>query len=446
MNSNNIKKLIILVSILIVIIIIIIIMSIIVNKSSVEDNIQEEIEQFDSGLQYEENDNGFQILNDPNVFFSVMESLDTYFEILEFDTENTEYVNHYEIEDEDNLKQIILQDMLDQTYVMENNINEDNFYEYIPLMNYGYNVIPIELRVRYEDDGTIYISSVYIENMETNQLEKRYYIIRIDQDNFTFSIEPVQGNIESIDDIQVSESNLKIENHIYNKFSIKTISTEELIKKYMSHFMNILINHTEIAYENYLDEEYKKKRFGELEQLMDFVNKNKEELNGVEPSQYLVEFDDNAKKYVILDQYQNTYEFYETATMVYKVRLDTYTIMPDNFKETYDSSNEQYKVAMNIDKWIDMLNNRDYHSAYQYLDETFRNNNFGSEEAFEQYMREHFPLHYQLKIGQFTETNNTYTQYIVLTDITGETNEEIDNTIIMQLKDDYDFVMSFSVQ
>ena len=69
MNSNNIKKLIILVSILIVIIIIIIIMSIIVNKSSVEDNIQEEIEQFDSGLQYEENDNGFQILNDPNVFF-----------------------------------------------------------------------------------------------------------------------------------------------------------------------------------------------------------------------------------------------------------------------------------------------------------------------------------------------------------------------------------------
>ena len=185
MNSNNIKKLIILVSILIVIIII---MSIIVNKSSVEDNIQEEIEQFDSGLQYEENDNGFQILNDPNVFFSVMESLDTYFEILEFDTENTEYVNHYEIEDEDNLKQIILQDMLDQTYVMENNINEDNFYEYIPLMNYGYNVIPIELRVRYEDDGTIYISSVYIENMETNQLEKRYYIIRIDQDNFTFFI------------------------------------------------------------------------------------------------------------------------------------------------------------------------------------------------------------------------------------------------------------------
>ncbi len=442
MNSNNIKKLIILVSILIVIIII---MSIIVKKSSVEDNIQEEIEQFDSGLQYEENDNGFQILNDPNVFFSVMESLDTYFEILEFDIENMEYINHYEIEDEDSLKQVILQNMLDKTYVMENNINENNFYEYIPLMNYGYKVIPIELRVRYEADGTIYIASVYIENMEVNQLEKKYYIIRIDQDNFTFSIEPVKGNIESIDDIQVVDTNLKIENHIYNKFSIKTISTEELIRKYMSYFMNILINHTEIAYENYLDDEYKKKRFGELGELMEFVNNNKEELNEIVPSQYLVEFDDNSKKYVILDQFQNTYEFYETETMVYKVRLDNYTIMPDNFKETYDSSNEQYKVRMNIDKWIDMINNRDYHTAYKYLDETFRNNNFGSEENFEQYMREHFPLHYQLQVGEITQTNQIYTQYIILTDITGETDEKIENTIIMQLQDDYNFVMSFEV-
>ena len=194
------------------------------------------------------------------------------------------------------------------------------------------------------------------------------------------------------------------------------------------------------------DEEYKKKRFGELEQLMDFVNKNKEELNGVEPSQYLVEFDDNAKKYVILDQYQNTYEFYETATMVYKVRLDTYTIMPDNFKETYDSSNEQQKVAMNIDKWVQMLNTRDYTNAYNVVDETFRNNNWGSEEAFEQYMRELLPLHYDVEYTTYSNENSTYVQTINLTDITGETDETINLNIIMQLKDNYEFVMSFSVQ
>ena len=443
MSSNSIKKLIILISIFIVIAIIIMV---ILNKFYKKDDVQEEIEEFDSGLQYEKNDNGFQILNDPNMFFSVMDTLNTYFEILKFDTENIQYVNHYEIEEEDDLKRLMLEDILDQTYVMENNINVDNFDEYIQLMNYGYNVIPIELRVRYDDNKTLYISSVYIENMETNQLDKRYYIIRIDQNNFTFSIEPVENNVNSIDDIQVEGSNEGIENHIYNKFSIKTISTEELIREYMSNFMHILVNHPDIAYENYLDEEYKKERFGELDNLVDFVNKNREELNGVEPSQYLVEFEDNEKKYVILDQYQNTYEFYETATMSYKVRLDTYTIISDNFKETYDSSNEEYKVAMNIDKWVQMLNNRDYTHAYEVLDETFKSNNWGSVEAFEQYMRESFPLHYEVEYATYSSEGSIYVQQINLTDITGKTEGTISLNIIMQLKDNYEFVMSFSVQ
>lgn len=443
MNEKLIKKLIILMIIFIIIIISIIL---IIKNFSEENTIQEDVSNFDSGLQYEKNDNGFEILNDPNVYFSVMDTLNTYFEILEFDTENIQYVNHYEIEDEDELKRLILEDMLDQTYVMENNINVNNFDEYIQLMNYGYNVIPTELRVRYDDSNTVYISSIYIENMQTNQLEKRYYIIRIDQNNFTFSIEPVEDNVSSIEDIQVEESNGKIENHIYNKFSIKTISTEELIREYMSNFMHMLVNHTDIAYENYLDEEYEKERFGELDNLIDFVNKNKEELNGVEPSQYLVEFEDNEKKYVILDQYQNTYEFYETATMSYKVRLDTYTIISDNFKETYNSSNEEHKVAMNIDKWVQMLNTRDYTHAYEVLDETFRNNNWGSEEAFEQYMRENFPLHYDVEYTTYSNEGTTYVQQINLTDITGETEGTILLNIIMQLKDNYEFVMSFSVQ
>ena len=444
MNEKLIKKLIILMIIFIIIIISIIL---ILKNFSEENTIQEYVSNFDSGLKYEKNDNGFEILNDPNVYFSVMDTLNTYFEILEFDTENSQYVNHYEIEDEDELKRLILEDMLDQTYVMENNINVNNFDEYIQLMNYGYNVIPTELRVRYDGNMTVYISSIYIENMETNELEKRYYIIRIDSDNFTFSIEPVNNNnVENIDDIQVEESNEKIENHIYNKFVIKNISTEELIRKYMSNFKKMLLNHTDIAYENYLDEDYKKERFGELDNLVDFVNKNREELNGVEPSQYLVEFEDNEKKYVILDQYQNTYEFYETATMSYKVRLDTYTIISDNFKETYDSSNEEYKVAMNIDKWVQMLNNRDYTHAYEVLDETFKSNNWGSVEAFEQYMRESFPLHYEVEYATYSSEGSTYVQQINLTDITGETEGTISLNIIMQLKDNYEFVMSFSLQ
>ena len=51
--------------------------------------------------------------------------------------------------------------------------------------------------------------------------------------------------------------------------------------------------------------------------------------------------------------------------------------MSDKFKETYDKGTDLEKVSLNIDKCLKMIQNRDYYNAYNILDETFRNNNFG---------------------------------------------------------------------
>ena len=61
-------------------------------------------------------------------------------------------------------------------------------------------------------------------------------------------------------------------------------------------------------------------------------------------------------------------------------------------------------------------------------------------------MREKFPLHYKLSVGQTEEVNGIYKQRIILEDITGASSEKIENTIIMQLKEDYEFVMSFEIE
>ena len=92
------------------------------------------------------------------------------------------------------------------------------------------------------------------------------------------------------------------------------------------------------------------------------------------------------------------------------------------------------------------MNVRDYKYVYDKLDETFRNNNWGSEEAFEHYMRENFPLHYDVEYTTYSSEGSTYVQQINLTDITGKTEGTISLNVIMQLKDNYEFVMSFSVQ
>ena len=61
-------------------------------------------------------------------------------------------------------------------------------------------------------------------------------------------------------------------------------------------------------------------------------------------------------------------------------------------------------------------------------------------------MREKFPLHYKLSVGSTEEVNGVYKQSIILEDITGSSDEKIENTIIMQLKDNYEFVMSLGIE
>ena len=175
------------------------------------------------------------------------------------------------------------------------------------------------------------------------------------------------------------------------------------------------------------------------------MDKNKEEWENITASKYKVENEDDKEIYICLDQYNNSYQIEELATMQYKVKFDTYTIFTDKFKNTYNESNNRNKSLMSIDKWVEMLNRRDYKTAYEKLNETFKNNTFGSEEKFEQYMREKYQLHYNVQFEDFSEENNVYSVKVVLKDVLDENTKQEINVIIV-LKDNYDFEMSFNIQ
>ena len=231
----------------------------------------------------------------------------------------------------------------------------------------------------------------------------------------------------------------------YNKLHTTTATERIACLKHMQDYKNELNNNEEEAY-YLLDKEYRDKRFASLEEYKEYRKKMKEEIGEESFSKYLVNYYENCTEYVCKDKYGNMYIFTEEYPMQYRLKLDTYTIPTEKFKTEYNKSDDQNKMMLNIDKWIQMLNNRDYSAAYEVLDETFRNNNFGSEEIFEQYMREKFPLHYELEFGEYSNEADIGIQKIVLTDITGEDSTIIENTIIMQLEDDYNFVMSFEIQ
>ncbi len=353
--------------------------------------------------------------------------------------ENNEYVS---IVEEDQKKEYIL-DLLSQNYISENNITIQNLDEYIETVDEQLIFVPTQLKRLINENVKTYVVSGIIENLNYQLIDEGVFIVNLDFTNRTFSIEPVNMNYDDINSVQ--QEITSIEENDSNQYNNASVTIENIVKEYMNNYKRLVLAKPNLIYEK-LDEEYREKRFGNLEEFEKYINNNRDTIVSLQAQQYLSNSYQDYTEYVCKDEYSNLYVFREYGILNYEILLDSYTIISDNFKETYDSSNEEYKVAMNIDKWIQMLNNRDYTNAYNVLDETFRNNNWGSEEAFEQYMRENFPLHYDVEYTTYSSEGSTYVRQINLTDITGETEGTISLNIIMQLKDNYEFVMSFSLQ
>ena len=376
----------------------------------------------------------------------VSNAVTTYIQTL--DMNNSRYFgqdesgNLIDIVSEDEKMQFIL-NLLSSDYISQNNITTQNLQEFLETKEEQLIFVPIEMKKLADENISTFVTYGIVENLNYELNDEVTLIVNIDFNNRTFSIEPTTQNYDEITNID--QNMTSIEQNDNNQYSIPTLNNENIVRDHINQYKRLVLAAPELVYEKF-DETYRNERFGSLENFQNYISKNADEIKRISLDEYLVNTYDGYTQYVGRDKYDNTYIFNENSVLDFTIQLDTYTILTDNFKTTYDEGNDMQKVRMNIDRWVEMINNRDYHTAYKYLDETFRNNNFGSEEAFEQYMRDNLPLHYQLQVGQFEETNQTYTQYIVLTDITGETSDEIENTIIMQLKDDYDFVMSFSVE
>ncbi len=260
-----------------------------------------------------------------------------------------------------------------------------------------------------------------------------------------------------------SKSNGEEENINFSNMINNTNNTEQQKKKYktneilrlniddrtmcLNYFQDLktnLLYNTKEAY-NYMTEEYRQKRFGTEEGLLQYVNSNITELAQIKLEKYQVNNNDDYTEYVCMDQYENLYIFKETSVMQYTVTLDTYTLEEEEFNSTYNNSDEAMKVKMNSDKIIQMMNRRDYKTIYNLLNGTFKNNYFKTEEEFEKYMKEKYPLHYKAEFANTENEGNTYIQEINLTDITEQDEEIKQMTIIMQLKEGTNFEMSFEI-
>lgn len=423
--------------VLVILIILIILILLLRNQDnrSVVDNIVYNGEE----LIPEKDSNGYIDVSNFNVFYSIMNAVNKY-------VENIKYNDNYNINDESvgekNLNKIYA--LLDKNYINNNKINFNNIKNYIYDMNENTKLIPIQMKVKYGENINIYILKAYLIR---ERIEEKYFIIRVDTKNQTFSIEFINEDVNSIEQVNVYENNNEIQKNDYNSFSIEMITVGRMMQCYLEHYRDLSINYPEIVYNEYLDEDYKNKRFGTLENYKKYINNNIEELQNIDAKNYFVETEDNnINYYVCLDQYNNTYIFNILSIYQYKIKLDDYTLTSNKFIKTYSSSNNQKKVMMNVNKIINMLNSRDYNTVYELLDENFRSEKFGTEENFEEYIKRKFPSHYKIKYESFEQTgNNVFVQKITLLDIIDNT-DYLSFSIIMVLKNESDFSISFGLE
>ena len=210
-------------------------------------------------------------------------------------------------------------------------------------------------------------------------------------------------------------------------------------------YKRLALSVPELAY-NYMDEEYRNKRFESIEGFKEYIENNRDNIEEISLKKYLAENNDNYTEYVGQDKYGNLYIFDEKGILDFTLKLDTYTIPTDKFKETYNTAEDYKKVQMNIDKFFQMINRQDYKTAYSCLAQNYKDNYFKTQEEFEKYVKNNFYTYNKVSYEKYEQKGNKlYIFSIKLEDITGENAEKKEIKIVMQLDDDLNFEMSFGM-
>lgn len=402
----------------IIIILIVILLILTKNDNNNENGINKE-EKIDS--------NAFEIK--PEEELKQVKSIELVFNIKNCIQNYIDYIN------DDNYDAVMK--VLDKNYIKNNNITKDNIkQESSKFLKSIFWISDVYQKELTNEQKVYFIEGKIINSNTYEYVEKLKFTVIIDEVNQAFAVIPEIINDENYN------YNLTIKydaEDYYNEYNYKNYSEAEIFTEYFNYYKELAINRPEEAF-NLLDVEYKQKRFTSS------LNRYKEylkdiDINNIYPDKISINFKEDYKEYVCIDKQGRYYIFCETEPMNISIKLDTYTLMSEKFKETYDSSPNEKKVSMNVNKLLEMIKNKDYYNIYDILDENFKNNNFKDIEAFRQYIKQNYNDNFTYEFGTIEQYNDVYVQTINLK----FENQEKQKRFIVKLLDNREFIFSFEV-
>lgn len=382
---------------------------------------------------------------DPTMFFTIENCVQKYLDNSIINIKSGDRIDlNYEYTDPE-LRKTAVYKLLTENYIKENNITNQNVLKYTFNIEEQVVFTATSMKVHQKSKKIQrYSVSGFIENAVDDRFTGNInLLVIIDIDNKTFQIKPILNGSDIDIDYDINAEITSIESNGYNNYEYNKVVKADMPRKNMEFYLKLTLNYPETAYE-YLDKEYREKRFGSVEKYCKYIDTNREEIRNVQLDRYQIQVNDNETQYVCVDKDENYYIFKETAVRKFALILDTHTVDIPEFIQKYNNANEQQKVVMNIEKIIEALNMKDYSYVYQKLAKTFKENYFPNEEDFIKYANVVFVNKNMVNYGKFTAEGENYIYDVTLTDKKKKSIRIIDKQFIMQLKDGTDFVCSFS--
>lgn len=423
---------------IVLVILIILIMVLILNINNSDQN---QISIGDAGEEIDFNTTKIEPVTEKIEYYTVRNCINNYLNSL--NKENTAYYIGDEYDEE--IQKENIYNLLSEEYIKDINIQKDRVFNFIDILDERYIFIPVKMNVLEKENVKKYVAYGIVQNLNNEYIEDIYIFVNLDFKNKTYSIEPIEKKYNSIDEINIENDNILINKNNYNTYIAQKITNQYVTNEYFLLFKNLSLSKPEIIF-NLMSIEYREKRFGDLESFKEYLNNNKEEISKINLKEYLVNTYENYIEYVAKDQFGNLYIFNEYNNQSINIKLDTYTLVEDKFLKEYTKGNDQKKVQMNIDKFIQMINRHDYITSYNYISEGFKNNYLRKQEDFEKCIKNNFFDYNKIEFKAYEKKgSNIYVYDIILTDLTGESSDVREISIIMQLNEDINFEMSFGV-
>ena len=336
-----------------------------------------------------------------------------------------------------------LYNITETNYIKRNNISTDNvitIYENIEKY-YIQEMYAFETSTMSE-----YYTYGFILKENNDKPENYYFKVCKDSSNSTFSVSPLkidEYNKAKEGKINKTE-NESIKSNLYNKYNYNLYSGKDVAEKYINDFIFKMKYIPDVAFGT-LDEEYRNKKFSNIDEFKSYIKNNSERFNNFTLKSYGKDIKNDSIDYEVEDINNYYYKIKASSGMDYTIILDDYTVESNEYVQKYNSSSDSTKIATCINKFFKLIDSKEYKSAYAYLDDTFKQKNFDTVGKFETYAKQNFFNNNTVTISSAEKVGDIYSCKVQIKSGVSVAAMSKDITVIIKLKENTDFVMSFSI-